>query len=85
MKNGYPEYAILSNAMDGYDDAYKWLVKHNMTFYVVFADACRNKPKAIAWLKEHKFDVFLIVAEKIYQVLEKQRRDFHDPHKVRFS
>lgn len=55
-----------------------------MNFLIVFADACRNKPKAIEWLKANKLEVFVHLSKKIYDVLEQQRRDNYDYHKVRF-
>jgi hypothetical protein len=73
---------VLSNAIDGEEDAYKWFVKNKMPFYIVFADACRNKEKAVKWLISHKMDIFVRLAKIINASLEQQRRDYHDPHKL---
>jgi hypothetical protein len=85
LNNGYPHFAVLSNAIDGEDKAYEWLIKNNFSFLVVLADACRGKEKAVKWLKENKLEAMIKLSENINEIIEKQRRDYYDPHKMKFN
>jgi hypothetical protein len=83
LDNHYPEFAALSDAIDAEEEAMKWLIRHNYLFYAIFADACRGMQDAQRWLKKNGGDLFLRIAQTVYDVLRDQQDMSWDYHKIR--
>ena len=73
----HPELAALDSAIDNQPQAYLWLKRFNLDFYIIFADACRKKPDALAWLTNNNQELFLRLANIIYDFRENQIFDYH--------
>lgn len=77
LKNGYPELAALSHAMQGSDEAYGWLMKNQFLHLAAFDSAVTSEdPKAAVWLKKNKHP-FLIVLADACRGKEQAIRWFH--------
>ncbi len=80
MKNGFPQLGALDAAIDGKEQAKKWLIKNNYLFLAVFSDACRKDPVALKHLKENELELFIRLAQKIYNFRNNQEWDYHKIH-----
>ena len=80
----YPQYAVLSDAIDGEEKAFEWLKKYKFNLLIVLAEASRGSKKAIDWFIEKDLKIFVMVSQKIKDVIVQQRKDNHDYHKFRF-
>lgn len=85
MKNGYPEFAVLSDAIDGVPQAIEWLAKYKLHFLSIFAAACRKEDAAIKWFADNDLRVFILIIRTIHDVLMWQSWDSSDIHKFRRS
>jgi hypothetical protein len=85
LGNGYPEFAVLSNAIDGEEHAIKWLIDCKLDFLSVFAAACRQDDEAIKWFAEQDLLVFILLIRTIHDTLRFQSWDSSDIHKLRRS
>ena len=81
LNNGYPEFAVLSNAIDGEENAIKWLEKYNLTFLSTFAAACRQETEAIKWFADRDLRVFIMIIATIHDILRFQSWDSSDWHR----
>ncbi|MDR0364041.1 MAG: hypothetical protein LBH92_03370 [Bacteroidales bacterium] len=59
----YPQFAAFDRAIDNDTDAKIWLQQNELTFDIVFADACAGKADAIAWLAKNQLDIFIHLAK----------------------
>ena len=85
LKNGYPEFAVLSNAIDNEPNAILWLKKYKLDFLSTFAAACRKEDAAIKWFAERDLRVFILLIRTIHDILLHQSWDSSDIHKRRRS
>jgi len=85
LNNGFPEFAILSNAIDGEEHAIRWLLQHKCDFLSVFAAACRKDDEAIKWFAKNDLFVFIMLIQTIHDILMFQSWDSSDIHKIRRS
>lgn len=81
LKNGYPEFAVLCNAINNEPHAIQWLVDHKAHLLSLFAAACRKDDDAIRWFADNKLDVFLFLVRTIHKELLFQAWDANDPHR----
>ena len=85
MQNGYPEFAVLSNAIDDEPEAIEWLQKYHCDFLSLFAAACRKDPKAMKWFADNDLKLFIMMIANIHNILMYQSWDSSDIHKFRRS
>lgn len=83
-KSNYPEFGVLSNAIDGEENAIEWLKKYQCDFLLKFALACRKDDEAIRWFAERDLKLFLMIIQRIHDILLFQSWDSSDVHRRRY-
>lgn len=83
-KSNYPEFGVLSNAIDGEENAIEWLKKYQCDFLLKFALACRKDDEAIKWFAERDLKLFLMIIQRIHDILLFQSWDSSDVHRRRY-
>ena len=83
-KSDYPEFGVLSNAIDGEENAIEWLKKYQCDFLLKFALACRKDDEAIRWFAEHDLKLFIMIIQRIHDILLFQSWDSSDVHRRRY-
>ena len=83
-KSNYPEFGVLSNAIDGEENAIEWLKKYQCDFLLKFALACRKDDEAIRWFAEHDLKLFILIIQRIHDILLFQSWDSSDVHRRRY-
>ncbi len=83
-KSNYPEFGVLSNAIDGEENALAWLKKYQCDFLLKFALACRKDDAAIRWFAEHDLKLFIMIIQRIHDILLFQSWDSSDVHRRRY-
>ena len=83
-KSNYPEFGVLSNAIDGEENAIEWLKKYQCDFLLKFALACRKDDEAIKWFAEHDLKLFILIIQRIHDILLFQSWDSSDVHRRRY-
>ncbi|MCQ2271438.1 MAG: hypothetical protein MJZ72_01425 [Bacteroidales bacterium] len=83
-QSGYPEFGVLSNAIDGEDNAILWLKKYNCDFLLKFALACQKNDEAIRWFAENDLKLFIMIIQRIHEILLFQSWDSSDVHRRRY-
>lgn len=72
--------AILSNAIDGEEQARVWIGKACKHVNLMFAMACQQDPLAIKWLQTRQLDIFLVLAQEIHEILDTQASENSGPY-----
>jgi hypothetical protein len=85
LNNGYPEFAVLSNAIDNEPVAIEWLKRYHCDFLSTFAAACRKDDAAIKWFADNDLRIFILLIRTIHDILLHQSWDSSDIHKIRRS
>jgi hypothetical protein len=83
-KSDYPEFGVLSNAIDGEENAIEWLKKYQCDFLLKFALACRKDDEAIKWFADHDLKLFIMIIQRIHDILLFQSWDSSDVHRRRY-
>lgn len=83
-KSNYPEFGVLSNAIDGEENAIEWLKKSQCDFLLKFALACRKDDEAIRWFAERDLKLFIMIIQRIHDILLFQSWDSSDVHRRRY-
>ncbi len=83
-KSNYPEFGVLSNAIDGEENAIEWLKKYQCDFLLKFALACRKDDDAIRWFAERDLKLFIMIIQRIHEILLFQSWDSSDVHRRRY-
>lgn len=83
-KSNYPEFGVLSNAIDGEENAIEWLKKYQCDFLLKFALACRKDDEAIRWFAERDLKLFIMIIQRIHEILLFQSWDSSDVHRRRY-
>ena len=83
-KSNYPEFGVLSNAIDGEEHALEWLKKYQCDFLLKFALACRKDDEAIKWFAERDLKLFIMIIQRIHEILLFQSWDSSDVHRRRY-
>lgn len=83
-KSNYPEFGVLSNAIDGEENAIEWLKKYQCDFLLKFALACRKDDEAIKWFAEQDLKLFIMIIQRIHEILLFQSWDSSDVHRRRY-
>ena len=83
-KSNYPEFGVLSNAIDGEEHAIEWLKKYQCDFLLKFALACRKDDDALRWFAEHDLKLFILIIQRIHDILLFQSWDSSDVHRRRY-
>ena len=83
-KSNYPEFGVLSNAIDGEENAIEWLKKYQCDFLLKFALACRKDDEAIKWFAERNLKLFIMIIQRIHEILLFQSWDSSDVHRRRY-
>ena len=83
-KSNYPEFGVLSNAIDGEENAIEWLKKYQCDFLLKFALACRKDDEAIKWFAERDLKLFIMIIQRIHEILLFQSWDSSDVHRRRY-
>ena len=83
-KSEYPEFGVLSNAIDGEENAIEWLKKYQCDFLLKFALACRKDDEAIKWFAERDLKLFIMIIQRIHEILLFQSWDSSDVHRRRY-
>lgn len=83
-QSGYPEFGVLSNAIDGEDNAILWLKKYNCDFLLKFALACQKDDEAIKWFAQNDLKLFILIIQRIHEILLFQSWDSSDVHRRRY-
>lgn len=83
-KSNYPEFGVLSNAIDGEENALEWLKKYQCDFLLKFALACRKDDEAIKWFAERDLKLFIMIIQRIHEILLFQSWDSSDVHRRRY-
>lgn len=83
-QSSYPEFGVLSNAIDGEDNALAWLQKYHCDFMLRFALACQKNDEAIRWFAENDLKVFIMIIQRIHEILLFQSWDSSDVHRRRY-
>ena len=83
-KSNYPEFGVLSNAIDGEENAIEWLKKYQCDFLLKFALACRKDDEAIKWVAERDLKLFIMIIQRIHEILLFQSWDSSDVHRRRY-
>ena len=83
-KSKYPEFGVLSNAIDGEENAIEWLKKYQCDFLLKFALACRKDDEAIKWFAERDLKLFIMIIQRIHEILLFQSWDSSDVHRRRY-
>lgn len=83
-KSNYPEFGVLSNAIDGEENAIEWLKKYQCDFLLKFALACRKDDEAIKWFAERDLKIFIMIIQRIHEILLFQSWDSSDVHRRRY-
>ena len=83
MKNGYPEFAALSDSIDDEDEATEWLKRYHCDFLSVFAAACRKEEEAKQWFRDRDLKMYLLLIDTIQRILLQQALDASNVHKIR--
>lgn len=84
-QSGYPEFGVLSNAIDGEDNAIEWLRKYKCDFLLRFALACQKDDEAIKWFVANDLKIFILIIQRIHEILLFQSWDSSDVHRRRYS
>ncbi|MBO4655863.1 MAG: hypothetical protein J5644_09995 [Bacteroidales bacterium] len=83
-KSDYPEFGVLSNAIDGEENAIEWLKKYQCDFLLKFALACRKDDEAIKWFAKNDLKLFIMIIQRIHEILLFQSWDSSDVHRRRY-
>ena len=83
-KSNYPEFGVLSNAIDGEENAIEWLKKYQCDFLLKFALACRKDDEAIKWFVQNDLKLFIMIIQRIHEILLFQSWDSSDVHRRRY-
>ena len=83
-KSKYPEFGVLSNAIDGEENAIEWLKKYQCDFLLKFALACRKDDDAIRWFAQNDLKLFIMIIQRIHEILLFQSWDSSDVHRRRY-
>ena len=83
-KSNYPEFGVLSNAIDGEENAIEWLKKYQCDFLLKFALACRKDDDAIRWFAQNDLKLFIMIIQRIHEILLFQSWDSSDVHRRRY-
>lgn len=83
-KSNYPEFGVLSNAIDGEENAIEWLKKYQCDFLLKFALACRKDDEAIKWFAKNDLKLFIMIIQRIHEILLFQSWDSSDVHRRRY-
>ena len=83
-KSNYPEFGVLSNAIDGEENAINWLKKYQCDFLLKFALDCRKDDEAIRWFAERDLKLFIMIIQRIHDILLFQSWDSSDVHRRRY-
>ena len=83
-KSDYPEFGVLSNAIDGEENAIEWLKKYQCDFLLKFALACRKDDEAIKWFAQNDLKLFIMIIQRIHEILLFQSWDSSDVHRRRY-
>ena len=83
-KSNYPEFGVLSNAIDGEENAIEWLKKYQCDFLLKFALACRKDDEAIRWFVANDLKLFIMIIQRIHEILLFQSWDSSDVHRRRY-
>lgn len=83
-QSNYPEFGVLSNAIDGEENAIAWLKKYKCDFLLKFALACQKDDEAIRWFAERDLKLFLMIIQRIHDILLFQSWDSSDIHRRRY-
>jgi hypothetical protein len=70
LKNGYPELAALSYAIQGSEDAAGWLLKNGFPHMAAMDSAIDEDQKAYQWLKAHKYYFEIVFADACHGKIE---------------
>ncbi len=85
LKNSnYPEFGVLSNAIDGEEHALEWLKKYQCDFLLKFALACQKDDEAIKWFAQNDLKLFIMIIQRIHDILLFQSWDSSDVHRRRY-
>jgi hypothetical protein len=63
LKNGFPELAALSYAIQGSEDAFDWLMNNGFPHLAALDSAIDNDPKAYLWLKAQRLYFSAVFAD----------------------
>lgn len=83
-QSNYPEFGVLSNAIDGEENAIAWLKKYKCDFLLKFALACQKDDEAIRWFAENDLKLFIMIIQRIHDILLFQSWDSSDVHRRRY-
>lgn len=83
-KSDYPEFGVLSNAIDGEENAIEWLKKYQCDFLLKFALACQKDDEAIRWFVANDLKLFIMIIQRIHEILLFQSWDSSDVHRRRY-
>ena len=83
-KSDYPEFGVLSNAIDGEENAIEWLKKYQCDFLLKFALACQKDDEAIRWVVANDLKLFIMIIQRIHEILLFQSWDSSDVHRRRY-
>lgn len=83
-KSDYPEFGVLSNAIDGEENAIEWLKKYQCDFLLKFALACQKDDEAIKWFAQNDLKLFIMIIQRIHDILLFQSWDSSDVHRRRY-
>lgn len=83
-QSNYPEFGVLSNAIDGEENAIAWLKKYKCDFLLKFALACQKDDEAIRWFAENDLKLFIMIIQRIHDILLFQSWDSSDIHRRRY-
>ena len=83
-KSNYPEFGVLSNAIDGEENAIEWLKKYQCDFLLKFALACQKDDEAIRWFVANDLKLFIMIIQRIHEILLFQSWDSSDVHRRRY-
>lgn len=83
-QSNYPEFGVLSNAIDGEENAIAWLKKYKCDFLLKFALACQKDDEAIRWFADHDLKLFIMIIQRIHDILLFQSWDSSDIHRRRY-
>lgn len=85
FKHKHEWLAILSNAIDGEDEARTWIAKNLTEVNIRMALACRKDEKALQWLTQRDLRIFLMMAKEIYIVLDTQALENVSWYRLKFG
>lgn len=83
-QSNYPEFGVLSNAIDGEENAIAWLKKYKCDFLLKFALACQKDDEAIRWFADQDLKLFIMIIQRIHDILLFQSWDSSDIHRRRY-